>query len=249
MLQQTQTSRVVQPWRRFLERFPTAAACAASPLDAVLLAWAGLGFHRRARFLHETARAIVTQHGGEVPQSVAALRALPGIGPYTANAIASFAFGAPVGILDTNVGRVLARAVTNRPLKRTEAQALVDYLVPQRTSAAFNQALLDVGAQFCSGRPRCVDCPLAPVCRWRREGGDDPAPTSAGVSKPQASFAGSDRQIRGRILAHLRLGPSTWALVQAASGSNDRERVQRCAASLVADGLAYTERGRWHLGQ
>ena len=114
MLQQTQTSRVIAPWQRFLDHFPTPTACANAPLGDVLRLWEGLGFHRRAKFLHDTAIALRDNHGGTVPRDVKELRSLPGVGAYTANAIASFAFGTPTAVLDTNVGRILARAVANR---------------------------------------------------------------------------------------------------------------------------------------
>ncbi|EQD35037.1 HhH-GPD family protein, partial [mine drainage metagenome] len=116
MLQQTSTARVIDPWRRFLERFATPAALADAPLADALAAWAGLGYHRRARDLHAAAGLVVTRFAGEVPSSLEDLRSLPGVGPYTASAVASFAFHAPVAVVDTNVGRILARAWANRTL-------------------------------------------------------------------------------------------------------------------------------------
>ena len=247
MLQQTQVARVIAPWERFMASFPTPAACAAAPLASVVRHWEGLGFHRRAKFLHDAAKAMVERHGGKVPADPDALRALPGIGPYTANAVASFAFGAPVGVLDTNVGRVLARAVANRPLTTKEAQAMADALVPPSDSARFNQALLDLGAQFCASSPRCETCPVRRICRWQRDGGDDPAPRSAGVSKKQSPFAGSDRQIRGRLLATLREKSVGFAALCAAAQSDDVERIRRCLDGLESDGLV-VKRGRtWAL--
>ena len=245
MLQQTQTSRVIGPWQRFLERFPTPADGAGAPLGEVLRLWEGLGFHRRAKFLHDTAKAIRDQWDGEVPSSAADLRTLPGVGAYTANAIASFAFGAPTAVLDTNVGRILARAVANRRLESKEAQSLVDELVPNQDSALFNQALLDLGAQFCTKRPQCEVCPLAGVCRWRLEGGDDPAPSSAGVSKAQSTFEGSARQLRGRVLALLRTAPCTEGEL-AERVAND-PRLLECLAGLEHDGLITRRARRWCL--
>lgn len=247
MLQQTQTSRVVGPWQRFMSSFPTPEACAAAPLSEVLRHWEGLGFHRRAKFLHETARALCERHGGAVPSDVGALRALPGVGAYTANAIASFAFDAPIGILDTNVGRVLARAIANERLNGVEAQQLVDALVPKQGSANFNQALLDLGAQFCSATPRCESCPVKRVCRWHQDGGDDPAVASAAVSKKQKPFKGSDREIRGRLLAALRESRKNWVTLAAATATTDEDRVRRCLQGLVDDGLVVENRGRWAL--
>ena len=123
MLQQTQTSRVVEPWRRFLERFPTPTSCADAPLSTVLTVWAGLGYPRRAKAIHDAARVMRDDHDGAVPREVAQLLQLPGVGEYTAHAVASFAFAKPVAVLDTNVGRVLARAIENRTLRHREARA------------------------------------------------------------------------------------------------------------------------------
>ncbi len=236
MLQQTQAGRVVEPWRRFLETLPTPDACAKVPRSTVIELWAGLGYNRRAGYLQDAARAIVDEFDGLVPREPAALRQLPGVGHYSANAVASFAFGAPVGVLDTNVGRILARAIANRPLGRAEAQGLADDLARGTNSAAHNQAMLDLGAQFCTATPRCETCPVARRCRWRTEGGVDPASRSAAVSVRQSAFAGSDRQVRGRIVAALRQGPAPLEAV-VARVSETPERVERLVASLVADGL------------
>ncbi len=248
MLQQTQTSRVIEPWRRFMASFPTPSACATAPLADVLVAWAGLGFHRRAKFLHQSAQAIVEMFGGEVPRRVEDLLTLPGVGPYTANAIASFAFGEATAVVDTNVGRVLARYVANAAIDARTAQNYAERVVPAKESARFNQALLDVGAQFCARTPRCADCPLRRDCRWYQEGGADPAPGSAGVSKPQSRFEGSDRQLRGRVLAQLRSGETSVLTMRALLEGWDPERSQRVLTSLQSDGLITKERGRWTLG-
>jgi len=243
MLQQTQTSRVVEPWRRFLEAFPTPDACAKAPLAAVLRQWAGLGYHRRAKALHDSARLICERHDGWVPSEVAALRSLPGVGEYTANAVASFAFGAPVAVLDTNVGRVLARAVENRTLRPKEARHVATSLLP-RESAPFNQSMLDLGARFCRSSPRCTECPLQRVCRWRVEGGEDPAPQSAGVSRRQSAFEGSTRQLRGRLLAALRDGDMTRREFHAWASGVDDERMDGVVADLIVDGLVESTKGR-----
>ena len=211
MLQQTSTARVLAPWAAFLAAYPTPGELADAPLDEVLAKWRGLGYPRRARALREAAIIMRERHGGRVPRSRADLLDLPGVGEYTANAVASFAFDEPVTVLDTNVGRVLARAVANARLTRAEARALGDELRATQPSAAFNQSLIDLGAQFCRATPRCARCPLAASCRWRREGGPDPAPSSAAVSRPQPAFAGSDRQLRGRVLTHLESRPSPAA--------------------------------------
>ena len=236
MLQQTQATRVIEPWRRFMVSLPTPSACAASPRSAVIALWGGLGYNRRAGYLHDAARVILDEFDGFVPSDPDALRRLPGVGAYTANAVASFAFGLGVGVLDTNVGRILARALVNRPLARSEAQRLADELVRGRDSAVHNQAMLDLGAQFCTANPRCPTCPMASRCAWRAVGGPDPAQYSAAVSVRQSAFVGSDRQCRGRIIAVLRDGPSNLdaLLVRIAE---PRERVERLLAALVGDGL------------
>jgi A/G-specific adenine glycosylase len=243
MLQQTQTTRVLGPWRRFLERFATPTSLADASLSEVLLLWDGLGYHRRAKALHDSAIMIRDDFGGVVPGDVHELRRLPGIGEYTANAVASFAFGRRVAVIDTNVGRVLARAVTNRTLKVAEARSEAIELLPRTDVATFNQAMVDLGAQFCTSSPRCDSCPLARVCKWNLEGGPDPAPRSAGVSRPQSTFQGSDRQVRGRVLAVLRDGPRSMRELLGSVGSVDATRGATLVDSLIADGLV-ERRGR-----
>jgi A/G-specific adenine glycosylase len=237
MLQQTQVSRVLGPWRRFVDAFPTPNSCADAPLSDVLRLWEGLGYHRRAKSLHEAARSIRDGFAGEVPRRVVALRSLPGVGEYTANAVASFAFSQRVAVLDTNVGRVLARAVSNRTLEAREARELATALLPARGVAQHNQALLDLGAQFCRSTPRCPTCPLAEVCRWKVDGGEDPAPRSAAVSRPQSRFEGSDRQVRGRVLGVLRREPVTFAALAALVVHVEAPRLERIVGELVSDGL------------
>ena len=237
MLQQTQTSRVVEPWRRFLERFPSPTSCADAPLADVLRLWGGLGFSRRAKALHDSAKIMRDDHAGTVPSEVSALRALPGVGEYTAHAIASFAFDVRVAVLDTNVGRVLARAVANETLTPSLARSLARSLLPRRDVRAFNQAMLDLGAQFCTSSPRCDTCPVRNVCRWRADGGDDPAPRSAGVSRAQSRFEGSDRQIRGRVLARLRERPHQRRTLARQLIDVGDERLDRVLDGLIHDGL------------
>jgi A/G-specific adenine glycosylase len=232
MLQQTQVDRVVPRWGEFLRRWPTTAACAAAPLGDVLVTWQGLGYPRRARALHATATRIETDHGGEFPDDLDALLALPGIGPYTARAVLAFAFERDVAVVDTNVGRILARRA-GAPLNARGAQAAADDWVPDGHGWAWNQAVLDVGARCCRPRsPRCDDCPVAPGCAWHANGlpEPDPATGSAAVSRPQARFEGSARQARGRLLAALVHGPLGAAEVG--------EHEDAVVGSLVADGLA-----------
>ena len=244
MLQQTSTARVIEPWRRFVAAYPTPASCARAPLADVLRLWRGLGYPRRAKSLHDAARVMVERHAGKVPSTREGLLALPGVGPYTAHAVGSFAFHQRVAVLDTNVGRVLARALANRPLRSREAQRLADALLPRRDVAAFNQALLDLGAQYCTATPRCEHCPVRGHCRWRRDGGDDPAPRSAAVSRPQAPFSGSDRQVRGRIMAALGEGPLSRASLARHLGDVEVARRDALLAELVRDGLVGEGGGR-----
>ncbi len=237
MLQQTQTSRVVEPWKRFLQHFPTPAACADAPLSSTLTLWEGLGYHRRAKSLHGAARMIRDEFGGTVPSDIEQLRRLPGVGDYTANAVASFAFHERVAVLDTNVGRVLARAVANRELRASEARVIAHELLPRDGATAFNQAMLDLGAQFCKSTPLCSTCPVMKVCKWTNEGGDDPAPNSAGVSRPQSAFHGSDRQVRGRVLALLRERHLSKGALSRSVSDVQPGRLERILDGLVNDGL------------
>ncbi len=242
MAQQTQLSRVVPSYLAFLAAFPTPAACAVAPLGEVLRRWQGLGYNRRARHLHLAAAAIVAGHGGAVPSSLDELLALPGVGAYTARAVLAFAFEADVGVVDTNAGRVLSRAVAGRAVSAAEAQRLVDAMVPPGTGWSFGQALLDLGALVCTAEgPRCERCPVRRRCRWARQGrsSPDPARGSAGVSTAQGRFDGSDRQGRGRLVERLRTGPvaSGRPAAEAAGWPGDLERAGRIVDGLVRDGL------------
>jgi A/G-specific adenine glycosylase len=238
MLQQTQAQRVVDPYLRFLARFPTVSACAEAGLGAVLEAWAGLGYNRRARSLHQAARAIVDLHGGVVPSDLAALRGLPGVGEYTARAVLVFAFEHHRAVVDVNVARVLTRAVAGVPLVPGEVQALADSLVPPNGAWLWNQAVMEIGAVLCTARgPACGRCPLTRCCAWRNAG--DHSPDPAPVASRQTRFEGSDRQGRGRLVDALRSGPVPPSRLRAVCGwPEDPERARRVADGLVADGLA-----------
>lgn len=242
MLQQTQVARVLPRYDAFLERWPTPAACASAPLGEVVTAWAGLGYNRRAVNLHRCAVVVVADHGGALPTDLPGLLALPGIGPYTARAVLAFAHESDaVGVLDTNAARVLARWA-GRSLGRAEAQAAADAAVPAGEGWSWNQAMLDLGATVCTSRgPNCDGCPAAAWCAWRASGrpAPDPAVGSAGVSGGQSTFAGSDRQGRGRLVDALRAGPVARAELASAMGwAADPARAHRVAAGVVADGLA-----------
>lgn len=251
MLQQTQVDRVAPRFVAFVDRFPTPAALADAERGEVIRRWDGLGYNRRAVHLHRAAEHIVTEHGGEVPGDLDALLELPGVGPYTARAVASLAFEVDVGVLDTNAARVIARAVTGRPLDRAEAQRLADDLVPSGRARDWNQAVMDLGAEVCTRRrPDCGRCPVRTSCVWAADGwtGSDPVEGTAGASTPQAAFEGSDRQGRGRLVAALRRGPVAIDDAPDVAGwPDDPARAETVVAGLVSDGLVTVRDGRLEL--
>ena len=240
MAQQTQIGRAAERWLRFLARFPTVRAlAAASPAD-VLREWRGLGYNRRALNMWRAARVIVDEHGGQVPDDPTALERLPGIGPYTARAVAAIAFGRPVGAVDTNVRRVLGRAIAGRavvPPRRL--QALADDVVPSDRPAAWTHALMDVGATFCRPvQPRCGACPVREWCAWAREpGGDEAVPARLPQRRP-AAFPTTRRWLRGRLLDLLRDADGDgWIAVPTRFGVHDAAAVEQALAGLAADAL------------
>jgi A/G-specific adenine glycosylase len=237
MLQQTQVPRVIPKWLAFCAAYPTPAACAAASLGDVLRHWQGLGYPRRARNLHDAATCMVERHAGRVPDDLDALLALPGIGPYTARAVLAFAYERDVGVVDTNIARVLARVAGERLTPR-RVQAAADALVPRGAGWAWNQMLMDLGATVCRPVPRCDACPLTASCAWHVAGRADPDPAdgSAGVSTRQAPYAGSDRQRRGDVLRALHHGPRP---VDAFDG--------RIVAGLLADRLVVRTGDLLHL--
>ena len=241
MSQQTQIDRVVPKWHDFMERFATPNALADAPLADVLTLWVGLGYNRRAAMLHACAIAITEVHDGRVPEDLDALLSLPGIGPYTARAVLAFAFEHDVAVVDTNVGRILAR-VAGSSLSARGAQETADVLVPTGRGWEWNQTLLDFGASVCTKRaPACGRCPLHEHCQWQGAG-EDPATGSAGVSSPQSTFAGSDREGRGRLVRRLAMGPlDAHKAADAMGWPNDAERVERVLAKLIAEGLVVRE--------
>ena len=239
MLQQTPVSRVLPVYTAWLARWPTPAALAAATAGEALRQWGRLGYPRRAIRLYQTAQALVDRHYGEVPASVTALLALPGIGPYTAAAVASFAFGQRHAVLDTNVRRVLARVISGQELPPVSASAaerkLAESLLPERpeVAARWSVAVMELGALVCTAsRPRCPSCPVASDCAWRLAG----HPPGDGARRSQR-YEGTDRQCRGRLLAVLREadGPVPGSRLDATWP----EPVQRDRAldSLIADGL------------
>jgi len=241
MLQQTPVARVEPAWVAWLARWPTPADLAAAPAADVLRAWDRLGYPRRALRLRECAAAIVARHGGAVPDDEAALRALPGVGPYTAAAVRSFAFGHRAVVLDTNVRRVLARWATGdalpAPAQTAAEAALADSLTPadDADAARWSLAVMELGALVCTARaPRCGACPLASSCAWLAAGRPPDAHAARRRGQP---WAGTDRQVRGRVMALLReaIGPVPADAVAAAWP--DRRQLDRCLAALAADGL------------
>ena len=251
MLQQTQVVRVVPRWHAFLARFPSPSACAAAAVGEVVRAWEGLGYNRRAVSLHRAAAAVVEDHGGDLPRDLGALLDLRGVGPYTARAVLAFAFEVDVGLVETNTARVLARAVAGRALSPAGAQVAADALVPAGRGWAWNQAMVDLGATVCTRRaPACGRCPVAASCAWAGAGWPDPDPAegTAGAGGRQSTFAGSDRQGRGRLVDALRKGPVALADLPAATGwPADPDRAHRIALTLLADGLAQESAGALHL--
>ena len=241
MLQQTPVVRVIPRLEQWLERWPTPADLAAAPAGDAVRAWERLGYPRRALNLHAAAVAITRDHGGTVPSDVDALLALPGIGAYTARAVAAFAFGLRVPVVDTNVRRVLARAIdgvgeagpasTRRDLAAMEAQLPLD-LAEART---FNAGVMELGAVICTARsPRCADCPIAGACAWRWAGYPEyVGPRRAG----QKRYEGSDRQVRGVILASLRSRSGALPAEELPRLWSDAVQRGRALDGLLADGL------------
>ena len=238
MLQQTQVDRVIPKYLAFLDRFPTVVSCADSSVGEVLKLWAGLGYNRRAKNLHLCAVQIVDRHDGLIPTRLDDLLQLAGVGPYTARAVSAFAFEHDVAVVDTNVGRILARRL-GHSLSAREVQAAADEVTPEGEGWAWNQSMLDLGALVCTKRnPKCETCPASTGCAWRGVG-VDPAVGSAGVSGKQSTFEGSDRQGRGRFVQALRLGPVDMDEIAAVMGwPTDPERARRVAFDLVEEGLA-----------
>ncbi len=243
MLQQTQASRVAERFPTFMRRFPTAATLAAATEAQVLAAWSGLGYNRRALALHRAATE-VAKHGW--PQDVEALERLPGIGPYTARAVASLAFGEPVGVVDTNVRRWLVRRFGLRADTRSvELQSVADALAAAGSAAdaaPWTHATMEFGAAICTPRnPRCVACPIAGGCPSRGVAAAVPVPR-------QASFAGSDRAYRGAIVRALSGARHHAITMRAAGDLVPQGAVERVVAGLERDGLLHRSTGRLVLG-
>jgi len=254
LAQQTQAERAATAYPRFLERFPDVAALATASPAEVLRAWQGLGYNRRALALRACAQAVVARGGW--PPTVAELAALPGVGPYTARAVACFAYGQDVAPVDTNVARVLARSLAGTDpgqLGAAARQRLADEALPAGTGQAWawSSALMDVGAAHCRPQPRCGGCPLALRCRWRALGAAAPPP----VPKSQPRFATSDRRWRGAVVRALAGAPAAGldeAALALATNAAAAERPDGWFPSLLerlqTEGLITQDpHGRYHL--
>ncbi|CAN5608590.1 A/G-specific adenine glycosylase [soil metagenome] len=244
MAQQTQVARVELAWVGFMERFPTPDVLAEAPTAEVLQAWAGLGYNRRAVLLQRAARTIVEQHRGAVPGRLADLETLPGVGPYTARAVAAIAFGLPVGAVDTNVRRVVARLRGVPDASVREVQQHADALVDPLDPAAWTHALMDLGASVCLARePRCGECPLRPWCltAWEGPGVGPPRLARPRVERTRGRarpFEHTSRWLRGRIVARLReLEHGEWAHLPDSMGSHDPVAIESALQALQRDGL------------
>jgi len=253
MLQQTQVSRVQPRWEAWMSRWPTPAALAAEPPAEAVRAWDRLGYPRRALWLHRAATEIVERHGGRVPRDLDALLALQGVGPYTARAIAVFAFGDRHPVVDTNTRRVIARAIEGRAIAGAPSAArdlvAMDALLPldREQAKAFNAGAMELGATVCTARtPRCDDCPVSALCAWRAAG--YPEPTGPRPRR-QARFEGSDRQVRGLVMRELRAAHAPVERRELAAVWSDATQLDRAIAGLVADGLAVSHPDGYTLPQ
>lgn len=240
MSQQTPVARVEPVWRAWLERWPGPADLAAAAPADVIRMWGKLGYPRRALRLRECALVVVDTHGGRVPHDVDELLALPGVGDYTARAVACFAYGQRVPVVDTNVRRVVARAVRGEaeagPPSTRRDLAAVEALLPddREQAVAFSIAIMELGALVCTARtPRCDDCPLASSCAWLAAG----RPDWDGPRRKVQTFAGTDRQVRGLLLDVLRDGDGTAPRAALDAVWPDAVQRDRALDSLVADGL------------
>jgi A/G-specific adenine glycosylase len=241
MLQQTPVSRVIPRLEEWLARWPTPADLASVPPGEAVRAWGRLGYPRRALSLHGAATAIAERHDNRVPSDVDELLALPGVGPYTARAIAAFAYGVRTPVVDTNVRRVLARALGGRaepgpPLTRADLEQLESVLPLDPTRARLpNAGVMELGQTVCTARaPRCAECPLIESCAWRAAG----YPAYDGARAPrQKKYEGSDRQVRGLILRELRASDIPVPAEVVSTLWADAVQLERALAGLLRDGL------------
>lgn len=242
MLQQTPVARVLPAYSAWLARWPTPATLAADRAGDAIRQWDRLGYPRRALRLHAAATAMVQRHNGQVPEGLTDLLALPGVGEYTARAVASFAFGQRHAVVDTNVRRVLSRAVRGEEPGDASTAAdlrLAESVLPAEPAEAVRTAvaLMELGALVCTPRaPRCPGCPLAQNCRWRRSG--QPALAPGPRARRPPAYLGTDRQARGALLARLRADSAALTSTDLLAVWADHIQAARALNSLVADGLA-----------
>ncbi|HEY2724494.1 MAG TPA: A/G-specific adenine glycosylase [Pseudonocardiaceae bacterium] len=249
MLQQTPVHRVHDVWIEWMDRWPLPSGLAAEAPGTVVRAWGKLGYPRRALRLHTAAEAIASRHDDVVPADVDTLLALPGVGAYTARAVAAFGFGARVPVVDTNVRRVVARALHGMadagPPSTTRDLAQVEALLSDAAAARFSAALMELGAVVCTARrPRCADCPVAAQCAWMRAG----RPAGSAPARAAQRFAGTDRQVRGLLLDVLRDAADPVPRGRLDAVWVDVAQRDRCLDSLLVDGLVeQTDDGRFAL--
>jgi A/G-specific adenine glycosylase len=254
MAQQTQAARAAEAWTRFMAAFPSPTSLAAATPATVVRAWRGLGYNRRSLALRAAAIEIEERHGGRVPNSLEALVALPGVGPYTARAVLAIAFAQPVAALDVNIRRVVGRAFADVAVAPRELQAIGDSLVPRDHVAEWTHALMDIGAAFCRPTtPRCEACPLRAWCTYAATqlGGEAAAPRAR--SRPATAapirFELTNRWLRGRILDRLREAPDgAWVEFDGAIGTHAEATVAAAVAQLGAEGMIESMGNRARLG-
>ena len=253
MLQQTPVTRVLPVWRTWLARWPRPTDLAAEPQSEAIIAWGRLGYPRRAARLHATAKELDDRFAGQVPANYSDLRTLPGVGDYTAAAVLAFAFGERALVLDINVRRVLSRAFLGQAypgngISRVERE-LAERLAPHDAAASsvWAAASMELGAVICtSAHPQCAICPVQQACVWHSEG----RPHNADRPRGQAAFEGSDRQVRGAILATLRDASTSRTRAQLMPVDREQEQCERALSSLLADGLVEKlKSGRYRLAR
>lgn len=240
MLQQTPVSRVLPKLERWLELWPTPQALASSPAGDALREWGNLGYPRRALWLHACAVEITLKYDGEVPRDVDKLLSLPGIGPYTARAIAVFSFGAHEPVVDTNIRRVIARhqqgfSDQGAPSTKRDLEVMAKLLPPPELSPAFNAGIMELGALICTARnPLCEQCPIKETCAWRNSGYQDRSEKKKPVQK---KYEGSDRQARGAVMKILRENNKPQTKSELQKAWSDQGQLDRAIVGLLNDGL------------
>lgn len=252
MLQQTQVDRVIPKYRLFVARFPTLRSLARARFADVLRVWVGLGYNGRALRLWQCAREAVRNHAGRLPRDASSLQRLPGVGPYTAAAVAAIAFGARLPVIDVNVRRVLTRALlgADQAPPPLVSRLALDVL-PNAPASQWAQALMDVGAIYCRAKPQCAACPVQRSCKYVRR---DPAATQAKPSslkskRPKQRFAGSSRFYRGRVMRALSASgslriPALGREVKDGFGVSDCAWLDSLLVGLARDGLIRVDRAR-----